>query len=103
MAQDLRSKKVQFCLHCVDLADDTLRLLRELNELIANYNDNTFGVGQANAITDADLDFTTSTIKHLTPQLISDFITAAQAVTTISPVNRAAIRRVVQNPVRPIT
>ena len=98
MAQNLSQKKNQFCQKVVELAEKSVNLVRDLQELIGNYNDNLFGPGQTNQFIDTDLDFPSSTINHLTPALIDGFISAAQNISTLTPVQRQSLRRTVKRP-----
>lgn len=94
--QSLVNKKQSFAARAVDLAEQALMTVRELQELVNNHADNQFGAGQAQAITQTDL--VGNLTGHLTPQIVTDLMTAFQAVFTISPANRAALRKAVLKP-----
>jgi len=96
MPQTLLHKKQAFAARAVDLAEQALTLVRELQEAVNNHADNQFAPGQAQEITQTDLDGNLT--GHMTPQILSQLMTAFTSIYTLNAADRTALRKSVVKP-----
>ena len=82
MPQDLTAVKTDFATHVGTVATSLLLMKQKVDEMVSRYFAMTFQVSGAAQIVQADL---TGTNAYLSPAIITNFITACQAIQTAMP------------------
>lgn len=96
MPQSFSAKKSDFAGAARQIAARILDLARDCDEFASFYFSNTFNSGAAQAIVQDDL---VGGNLHLTPAVIGDVVTAAQAVSTaITSGHRDNMRKAIEKP-----
>lgn len=99
MAQDLKAKKVAFCIELQRVAEEALRVVRDYAELVVSYTDSGFIPGGSSPITQGDIDG--STVQHLTPAIVQGAVSALNNIATLTDPQKANLRRAAGQPLGP--